>query len=142
MLYDVVSDPGELDPAELRAQYEAELRAVVAEVGAEAAAERSGVDLRTVEALAADESPTLTLSEAADLLALAEENPDGETIASLAREELLMGMSMAILDVDAIESGLGGEMEAREVQQKVEGRAAMTLAEFARLHQFIESRKR
>lgn len=142
MLYDVVPEPGELDPAELRAQYEAELRDVIAEIGAEAAAERTALDLKTVEALAAGESPTVTLEEAAALLALAEGNPDADTIANLAREELLMGMSTAVLDVDAVESGLGGEMEAREVQRKVEGRAPVTLAEFARLHQFIESRKR
>lgn len=142
MLYDVVPEPGELDHGELRAQYEAELRAVIEAVGAEAAAERAGVDLRTVEALAAGESPTVTLEEAAALLALGEDAPDAESIADMAREELLMGMTTAVLDVDAVESGIDGEIEAREVQRKVEGRAPVTLAEFARLHQFIESRQR
>jgi hypothetical protein len=51
-----------------------------------------------------------------------------------------MGMTTAVLDVEAVESGIAGELEAREIQSKVEGRFPMTLREYALLHRFIESR--
>jgi hypothetical protein len=139
MFHDVAEDPGGLTPEELRARYEAELRAVVEEVGVEAVVD-AGVDRGTVEALAAGESPTMDLETAATVTSV-RDGVDPEALAMEARDVLLMGMTTAVLDVEAIESGIGGEMEAKEIQQKVEGRFPMTLAEYATLHQYIESRK-
>ncbi|MFC6731978.1 MULTISPECIES: DUF5791 family protein [unclassified Haladaptatus] len=142
MLYDVSDEPGELSPTELRALYEAELRETISAVGIESVAAASDVDIETVEALAGGESPALTLEDAAAILACDDALPDKRTILMEVRDHLLMGMTTAILDVEAIESGLNNHLDARDIQQKVEGRAPMTLSEFAALHQFIESRKR
>lgn len=141
MLHDVASDPGELTPTELYDRYLAEVRTVIDDHGTEATAESSGIDRATIEALSGGETPELTLEEAANILAVVEDAPDGETIATIARDELLMGMTTAVLDVEAVESGLDGELEAREIQSKVEGRFPMTLREFATLHQFIDGRR-
>ena len=97
----------------------------------------SGVDPAKLRALLDGGDPDVTLEEAASILSVREESPDGETIAVLARDELLMGMTTAVLDVEAVESGIDGELEAREIQSKVEGRFPMTLREFALLHQYI-----
>ena len=83
----------------------------------------------------------MTLEEAATVLALETDTPDADTIATLARDELLMGMMTAVLDVEAVESGIDGELEAREIQSKVEGRYPMTLREFALLYQFIDGKR-
>ncbi len=138
MLHELVADPGDRTTNELYDRYITELREVLAEHGPEAVADSTGVDRETLDALSDSGAPDLTLEEAASILALAENAPDGETIATIARDELLMGMTTAVLDVEAVESGLDGELEAREIQSKIEGRFPMTLWEFALLYQYIE----
>jgi hypothetical protein len=138
MFHELVADPGELTSPELYDRYVAELRAVIDDHGIEAVADVSGIEKGTLRELASGDEPELTLEEGAAILALSDGAPDGETIAALARDELLMGMTNAVLDVEAVESGLGGELEAREIQSKVEGRFPMTLREFALLYQHIE----
>ena len=141
MFHDVADDPGSLTPEALRELYEAELRGVIEEHGIAAVAEASGVDESTLRALADGESPELTLEEASAVMAVTEGTADAETIATVSRDALLMGMTTAVLDVEAVESGVGGRLEAREIQSKIEGRFPLTLEEFALLQQYIESEK-
>jgi hypothetical protein len=51
-----------------------------------------------------------------------------------------MGMTNAVLDVEALAAEADGALEAREIQSKVEGRFPMTLREFALLHATIQAR--
>ncbi|WP_178916225.1 DUF5791 family protein [Natronomonas gomsonensis] len=141
MFHEVVDAPGEYTPEELYELYVAELVAVIESHGVEEVAERAGVETGTLRALLDGEDPELTLEEGAAILAVLADTPDAETIAVLSRDALLMGMTTAVLDVEAVESGVGGQLEAREIQSKVEGRFPITLREFALLHQFIESKK-
>ena len=142
MFHEITDDPGARTPAELRELYEAELLAVVDRHGLEAVASASDVDEATLCALQDGDSPELELEleAAASVLAVADDAPDADTIATVSRDALLMGMTTAVLDVEAVESGLDGELEAREIQSKIEGRFPMTLEEFALLHRYIESR--
>jgi hypothetical protein len=133
MFHEVVDAPGEYTPEELYELYVAELVAAIES--------HAGVEIGTLRALLDGEEPELTLEEGASILAVLADTPDAETIATLSRDALLMGMTTAVLDVEAVESGVGGQLEAREIQSKVEGRFPMTLREFALLHQFIESKK-
>ena len=139
MFHEIVEDPGSRPPADLRQRYEMALRDVIEHQGVDAVADESDVHAATLTALADGESPELSLEEAASILAVQPETPDGDAIAATSRDALLMGMTTAVLDVEAIESGLEGELEAREIQAKVEGRYPMTVAEFALLQQHIES---
>jgi hypothetical protein len=141
MFHDVADDPGSLTPEALRELYEAELRGVFEGHGVAEVAEASGVDESTLRALADGESPELTLEEASAVMAVAEGTADAETIATVSRDALLMGMTTAVLDVEAVESGIGGRLEAREIQSKIEGRFPVTLEEFALLQQYIESKQ-
>ncbi|MEF8841648.1 MAG: DUF5791 family protein [Haloarculaceae archaeon] len=140
MFHDAVEDPGGHATDELYDRYEAMLVAAVEGVGAAEASERSAVDRETVDALLAGESPELTLEEAASLLALDVEE-DADTIVALDRDALLMGMTNAVVDVEALARGVDGDLEARELQAKVEGRFPMTLREFADVHRFLEARE-
>lgn len=142
MFHDIVDAPGEHTPEALYERYHTELRAAIDARGVDRIAAESGVDETSIRALLNGDAPELTLEEGSALLATLDDMPDAETIAMLARDALLMGMTIAVLDVEAVESGVNGELEAREIQSKVEGRFPMTLREFALLHQFIESRKR
>jgi len=50
-----------------------------------------------------------------------------------------MGMTNAVVDVEALARGVDGDIEARELQAKVEGRFPMTLREFADVHRYLQS---
>jgi hypothetical protein len=140
MLGDEVSDAGERTPAEIRRVYEERLREVLEAVGVETALEATSADRETITELLAGGSPSITVEDAAAILALDGERPDGETIAAEARDALLLGMATAVLDVETLSSGIDAELEPKEIQQKIEGRFPMTLAEYARLHQYIAAR--
>ena len=141
MFHDIAEDPGSLAPEELLELYEAELVGVIEEHGVVEVAGSSGVDESTLRALESGDSPELNLEEASAVMAVAEGTADAETIATVSRDALLMGMTTAVLDVEAVESGIGGRLEAREIQSKIEGRFPLTLGEFALLQQYIESEK-
>jgi hypothetical protein len=132
---------GELSPGPLRSEYEAALLETVETVGESALVSQSGLDEETIRALAADESPELTLEEAAAILGTDERYPDADTIEAEARDILLMGMSIAVLDVEAIAAGIDDELEPKEIQQKVEGRYPISLEEYAIVHSYIEREK-
>ncbi|MFC6836502.1 DUF5791 family protein [Halomarina ordinaria] len=141
MLQNVASDPGALAPEELRAQYDDRLRETVETVGAATVAEEAGVSRESVDALAAGESPDLTLEEAAAILATEAETPDADAIEMEVLDELMMGMSIAVVDVESLEADLDGELDAKEIQQKIEGRFPVSLSELAAIQQAIEARK-
>ncbi|WP_247007763.1 DUF5791 family protein [Halorientalis litorea] len=141
MLRDEFETPGDRDPEDLQASYQQELAATVDAQGVESVADETGVAEETLQALVAGESPEMTLEEAAAVLATDPDRPDADFLVADARDILLMGMSQAVLDVEAVASGIDGAMEAKEIQQKVEGRYPMTLREYALLHQYIESKK-
>lgn len=128
---------GEIDageaatPAALRTAYETALAETVERVGVETVAERSGVASERLRALADGRSPELSVADAAAILATDESRPDAETIAAEARDALLLGMTTAVLDVESLASELAGSLDPKELQQKIEGRHPMTLAEFA-----------
>jgi hypothetical protein len=141
MLRDEFETPGERDPAELRAAYGQVLADVVESEGPADVAAQTDLDESTLEAIRDGDTPELTLDEAAAIVASDPDRPDADFLVADARDILLMGMSTAVLDVDAIQSGIDAQMDAKLIQQKVEGRHPMTLAEYAVLHQFIENKK-
>ncbi|QFU83320.1 DUF5791 family protein [Natronorubrum aibiense] len=124
-------------PAELRAEYDADLRSVIEQHGPDEVAAATDVDRDSLEALLEGDSPALTLTEAAQILALEDGEPDADEIVTIACEHLLLGMSTAVLDVDAIESHIDIDLEAKEIQQKIEQRAPMSLAEFVHIQYVI-----
>ena len=132
-----LADPAEATAEELHDRYRDILVEIINEQGIATAAESADLEEGRLRGLLAGDDTELTLEEAAAILALDAEHPDSDTIAVLARDALLMGMTTAVLDVEAVESRIGGELEAREIQSKVEGRCPMTLREFALLYSHI-----
>jgi hypothetical protein len=99
-----------------------------------------GIDGSVIAAIREGEVGSLELSEAADVLALDPERPDSEGLAAEARDILLLGMTTAVLDVEALASAVDNELEPKEIQQKVEGRYPISLSEYALLHHTIAAR--
>lgn len=127
-------------PADLRAEYDDQLASIVDRHGLETATDRTGVDRDVLEALLEDGSPDLSLEDAAEIQALESDEPDAETIETMACEHLLLGMTTAVLDVDAVESHLGLDLDAKEVQQKIERRTPMSFEEYVHLQHVIAGR--
>ncbi|ADJ16212.1 DUF5791 family protein [Halalkalicoccus jeotgali] len=142
MLYRDLDGSEAESPEDLREQYETELAGVVEAVGVADAADETGIDRERLDALVAGESPELTVEEACEILALEPEEPDAEIVRAEVEDRLLLGMTTAVLDVDTIAANLDADLSGKEVHQRVEGRAPMTLAEYAEIHHFIGERKR
>jgi hypothetical protein len=113
MLRGTFEEAGKLSPEELRGAYNDRLVEAITAVGQEKVLEQVDVDRAVLSALVDGESPELTLETAAEILALDEELPEADSIAAEARDILLMGMSMAVLDVEAVASGIDDAMEPK-----------------------------
>lgn len=130
------------DSAEdLRKEYETELAEIIEAVGVDEVTAETGVDRSTIDGLLAGEGPTIDLEAAAAIFALDADSPDAESIYVEATEHLLMGMSIAVLDVDTIAADVDLDLGPRGIQQKLERRSPMTLKEFAILEAYITEQR-
>jgi hypothetical protein len=136
---DELRDPEETTAEAVRADYEATLSGVVEAAGVDDIAAASGVDEAVLDALANGESPEMTVEEAAGVLAASDDYPPADALLAEVQDHLMLQMSSAVMDVDALASGLDDDYDAKELQQKLEGRQSMTLAEYARIHRYIAS---
>ncbi|WP_336021959.1 DUF5791 family protein [Halobellus salinisoli] len=140
MLYDAAGEPASLTPAEVREAYEAQLRAVVTDLGVDAVTAETDVDPESIETVAGGPVPRLRVEDAASILALDDDRPDAESIVLELRDHLLMAMTTGVVDVDAIASNVDLDLTGQEVQQALEGRTAMTLEQLAAIQQYLAER--
>lgn len=141
MLLDPIDAPDERTAEDLLADYRDALADVVAATGVETAADATAIPQATLSALVAGEDPALTLDDACEILALTDDWSDADAVRLEIRDHLMLGMSSAIMDVDALERALDGEMTAKEIQAKIEGRHEMSLAEYAAVVLVVEREK-
>lgn len=142
MLHTVADELSDLSPSALQTAYEDRLRAVITAAGAETVAAETDIDVDRLDDLAAGETPSFSLTEAGAILAVDDETPDVDAIVYELRDHLLMGMTTSVLDVDTIAANVDTDLTAQEVQQAIEGRAEMTLAQLAEIQSVIDSRER
>ena len=140
MLHTVADDAADLSAAGLQTAYETRLQEILDTVGVETADAETDLDRDTLAGVADGEAADLTLTEAAAIAALDDGFPDAEAIVLETRDHLLMGMTTAVLDVDAIAANLDVGLTGQEVQQAIEGRVEMTVAELAAIQSVIEQR--
>lgn len=126
-------------PAQLRAEYDGMLAAILESVGIDSAAAETDVPCDALEVAAAGESPSLSLEDAASIAALDPDEPDAETIEIEACEHLLLGMTTAVLDVESLAAEVPLDLDPKEIQQKLERRAPMTFEEFVHIQHAIAS---
>lgn len=141
MLHEVVDETDAVEAATLLAAFETVLSEAVADVGRERVVDGTELDESGVSAVAEGEVADLTVDEAAAVLAVSR-GRDADAIVFELRDHLLMGMTTAVLDVDTIAGAIDADLTGQEIQQAVEGRAAMTLAQLAEVMAVIEARKR
>lgn len=138
MLLDAIDEAD--GPDALRAAWFERLRDVVSTVGPEQVVTATSLDPETVEALAAGDRPAIDLETAAAVLALAPESHDPEFIRLGVLDELLLGMTTAVVDVETVAANVAPEMDPKGVQQRLEGRAPISLEELAAIGWFLDER--
>lgn len=117
-----------------------DLAAIIRESGIDPIATESGIDPVRLEAVLAGEDPTLSVGEAASIIAAAADATQDAVQAAI-QDRLLMGMTTAVLDVDTLAASADLGLSGTEVHQKIEGRAPLTLEEFAHLAAVIAERR-
>jgi len=138
MLTDPVDAEAET-PATLLEAYLTALETVLDGRDVETAAEKTDVDTETLTTIQQQDAESVTLEDATEILALPADSLDAEARRLELRDHIMLLMSSAVMDVEALETGLGGALDARELQQKIEGRSPMTLEEYARIHHYLAS---
>jgi len=141
MLHTVADEIDTLSSTSLLDGYADRLATVLAEVGRDTVADKTELDPETLSAVADGDVDALSLTDAAAILGLAEGYPDSEAIVLETRDHLLMGMTTAVLDVDAVAAELAVNLTGQEFQQAIEGRATLTLNELAAIQAVIDSRE-
>lgn len=136
MLADELDAPREVSPEELLERYQDALAGVIDDVGVERAHEATGLPDATLVSLRSGGGADLFLEDAAAILALTAET-DAETIIANVRDRLMLEMSGAAIDVDTVAVELDTDLDAKEIQAKMEGRFPMTLEEYARIYRYI-----
>ncbi|WP_418281250.1 DUF5791 family protein [Halorubrum sp. DTA98] len=142
MFHEAVGDEDvAVEAAALLSAFETMLSETVSEKGAGHVVDEARVDEHDVEAIANGSVGDLTVEEGASVLAVGRDL-DADAIVFELRDHLLMGMTTAVLDVDTIAGAIDSDLTGQEIQQAIEGRAAMTVAQLAEIMAVIERRKR
>ena len=141
MLRTEFPEAGEQSSDELLGAYRSVLAATVESVGADTVVETTELDRETVDTIVDGDVAELPLEEAMAVLATDPDRPAADSLQAEAQDILLMGMTTAVMDVEAVASGINSQLEPKEIQQKIEGRYPMTVGEYALLHSYIESKK-
>lgn len=137
MLDDVLGDPS-ASPTEARDRLLTAVREAVESTGRDRIEAETDVGAETISTVADGAVGAVPLAEAAAILAIEDESRSGEAILEAAREELLLSMSTAMLDVDTLAGRLEGDLDASAVQAKLEGRLPMTVDEYVRLRAAVD----
>lgn len=138
MLLDPIDAPEDTTAEDLHRAYLDDLAAVVEDVGVEESADRTGISADVLAALVAEEYPDLVLDDACAIQALTDEWPTAEAVRLEVRDSIMLGMSSAVLDVDGLERELGGDLDAKTIQQMIEGRRPLPLATYAAIALVVE----
>lgn len=132
----------------LLASFEALVSEAAAEAGRDRIVDETGLDETSVDVVDGtgangeiDGIADLSVTDGAAVVTLTGDR-DADAIVAELRDHLLMGMATAVLDVDTIAASIDADLTGQEVQQVLEGRAAMTLGQLAEIMAVIERRKR
>jgi hypothetical protein len=141
MLRSEFPDAGEQSPEALHDAYLSTLVDTIETVGIDTITAETEIARETLTAISGGDDIEVSLTDAGAILGTDPGRPDGDTIAAEAQDILLLGMTTAVLDVEAVASGIDAQLEPKAIQQKIEGRQPMTLSEYAVLHSYIEGEK-
>lgn len=140
MFHDQRHEVDGLSVDDLRAEYARELAGVLEDREPSMVAAETGLDEGVVTTIAGEAIPAaFSLEDAAAILSLRDDVADAESVVEIACDHLLLGMTTGVMDVDAVAADLAIDLDAKEVQQKIERRAPMTFNEYVHIQHVIAS---
>lgn len=117
--------------------YQAMLSDAIETVGVDSLQAETGLPRSQIDSiLAGEDIESLRLSTASLIFAQVD-NRNAETIEAEARDRVLIEMANALIDVADLESGLGLDLNARDLEHKIAGDRPMTLREYAHIRGFL-----
>lgn len=142
---DAEIDPAEATPAQLRTAYEAQLAATVRDHGREHVEDATDVDTQTLASLLDGESPVLTITDAATILAVDPARPDAGTLANEARDLLVASLAAAVVDVRELSEQIAVDssrsLTPAQIRAKLEGAEPLTLESHAAMYSYAAARR-
>ncbi|GAB6878957.1 hypothetical protein JCM17823_12310 [Halorubrum gandharaense] len=129
------------EAAALLAAFEALVQESVETAGRDRVTDETALSSEAIDAAVAGDAAGLTVDQGAAVIAVSRDR-DPDAVVFELRDHLLMGMTTAVLDVDTLAGAIDADLTGQEVQQALEGRADMTLAQLAEIMAVIEARKR
>ncbi len=126
-----------VDAATLEQRYRRDLASRIDRLGVETVADATDIDAERLERVD-DPGTPLTLQEVTAILAV-DSDRSAEAIMQDVRDHLMLEMSSAVVDVDALAVKLDGDLEPRDYQQMIEGRMEMPLTVYARVYRYVQS---
>lgn len=121
-------------PEDLASEYLGELAAAIDEGSAR------GIPASVREAIDTRDPGGVTIDQAATILSRTNDTLDSAAIEAELRDRLLIEMSTAVVDVDALAESLSLERSPKELQQRIESRAPMTVREYAHIRAALAAR--
>ncbi len=99
-----------------------------------------GIDPDRKRAIERGALAELSIEDAAAVLAVGRSDLTADAIHHELLDRILIGMSTAVLDVDSLARAVSIDRTGKELQQRIEGRAPMTVAEYVEIRHAIEAR--
>jgi len=140
MLHNAADHATELTPAALETAYTEQLSSTISSAGIDTVVSETGLDADVIAAVANGDTAELAVTDAAAILAVSKETPDADAIVFELRDHILLGMTTAVLDVDTIAANVDLDLTGQEIQQAIEGRTEMKVAQLAAIQALIEGR--
>lgn len=128
------------DPTLIRQAYEDTLRESITQAGADTIASETTVEPDRIATITDGDIGDLRLQQAAEIAAVTSE-VDADTIVAEIRDDLLMGMAAAVLDVDTVAAKSDLDLTGQEIQQALEGRTRMNMTELTSIQAIISARR-
>lgn len=138
-LHDLEINPG-YSVDELYTAYLEELRSIIRSVGRDEVVTESGIDESVVDAVLEGDEVSLTLDDVVSIWAFRTGELEADQVLTETRHDLMLAMSNAITNVDALSGDLERDLSPNEIQAKLEGRLSMTLHEYAVFRQYFDDR--
>lgn len=139
-LHDLEINPG-YSVDQLHTAYLEALRSIIDSVGRDEVVTESGIDESVIDAvLEEDGEVSLTLDDVVSIWALRTEELEADQLLTETRHDLMLAMSNAITNVDALSGDIEGDLSPNEIQAKLEGRLPMTLHEYTVFRQYFADR--
>lgn len=132
-------DIAEYEIRELKDAYGQTIRHGLKQAGRDVVEPRL-TDSNAIEAIQSGDVDNITLKNAAVVIGLSTDDMRPPAVESELRERVILGMSNAVLDIDSLVRESGLNLSPKELQQRIEGRAPMTLGEYAQVRLAIARR--